>query len=53
MKKLITNMTSIIRKISKPRDHLRLLKIIKLAMTVKEITVMSHCNNLENQLIHY
>lgn len=48
MKKLITNITSIIRKISKPRDHLCLLKNIKLAMTVKEIIVMSHCNNSEN-----
>lgn len=48
MKKLVINIISIMRKISKPRDHLCLLKIIKLAMTVKEIIVMSHCNSLEN-----
>lgn len=41
------------RKISKPRENLCLLKIIKLAMTVKEIIVMSHYNNSENQLDSY
>jgi len=38
-------MTSIMRKISKSQDHLCLLKIIKLAMIVKEIIVMFYCNN--------
>lgn len=53
MKKLITNIISIIRKITKPRDHLCLLKIIKLIMIVKEIIVMSHCNSWKIDLYQY
>lgn len=52
MKKLIINITSIIKKIIKPRDHLCLLKTIKLDMTIKEIIVMSHCNHLGSQYIN-
>lgn len=44
MKKLIINIISIVRKIIKPWDHLRLLKIMKLTITMHEIMVMSHYN---------
>lgn len=50
MKKLVTNMTSISKKITKPRDHLCFLKTIKLNITIKEIIVISHCNHLKSQL---
>jgi len=52
MKKLITNITSIVIKIIKPFPlPLPLLKIIKIAIIKREIIVTSHCNSSGNQLV--